>query len=102
MPPWSLVEVLASVPDPRSRPGRIPPLAALLSRATVPLLAGMPSLEALAPCGRDPGPPLAPARGFTPGKTPGKSALSKWFRRLDLDAVENARRRWLARRRQQG
>jgi DDE_Tnp_1-associated/Transposase DDE domain len=98
----SLVEVLASIPDPRARKGRIHPLTAILSLTVVALLAGMKSLEAIAQFGRDHGSPLAHALGFTRGKTPSKSAFSKLFRRLDIDAFEEALGRWLLGRSQQG
>src|SRR5687768_10375206 len=98
----SLVEVLASVPDPRSRKGRVHPLTAVLSLTIVAILAGMKSLEAIAQFGRDHGPALAHALGFTRGKTPSKSALSKVFRRLDIDAFEAALGRWLSGRCQEG
>ena len=49
-----LVELLATLPDPRKPRGRIRPLTAVLSRTAVALLAGMKSLEAIAQLGRDP------------------------------------------------
>jgi len=102
MPPLSLAEVLATVPDPRSRKGRIHPLSAILSLTVVAILAGAKGLDAIAQFGRDHGPPLAHALGFTRGKTPSKSALSKLFRRLDVDAFEDALSRWLLGRQQLG
>jgi len=93
--PLSLVEELATVPDPRSRKGRRHPLTAILSLAVVGILAGMKSLEAIAQFGRDHGPHLAHALGFTRGKTPNKSCLSKLFRRLDVAALEEALGRWI-------
>jgi hypothetical protein len=91
----SLVEVLATIPDPRDRRGCRHPLTAVLSLTAVALLAGMKSLEAIAQFGRDHGVPLAHALGFTRGKTPNKSALSKLFRRLDVPAFEAAIDRWV-------
>jgi DDE_Tnp_1-associated/Transposase DDE domain len=93
--PKSLVEELATVPDPRSRKGRRHPLTAILSLTVVATLAGMKSLEAIAQFGRDHGPALAHALGFTRGKTPTTSCLSKLFRRLDIAAVEEALGRWV-------
>lgn len=93
--PLSLVEELATVPDPRSRKGRLHPLTAILSLTAVAILAGMKSLEAIAQFGRDHGPALAHALGFTRGKTPSKSCLSKLFRRLDIAALEQALGRWI-------
>jgi hypothetical protein len=91
----SLVEVLATVPDPRSRKGRRHPLTAILSLTVVAILAGCKSLEAIAQFGRDRGVPLAHALGFTRGLTPNKSCLSKLFRRLDIAALEAALCRWI-------
>jgi hypothetical protein len=102
MPRLSLAEALASVPDPRDPKGRRHPLTAVLSLAAVALLAGMKSLEAIAQFGRDHGPALAHALGFTRGKTPAKSTLSKLFRRLDTDALEAALSRWLLARQEDG
>jgi hypothetical protein len=93
--PLSLVEELATVPDPRSRRGRRHPLRAILSLTVVAILAGMKSLEAIAQFGRDHGPALAHTLGFTRGKTPNKSCFSKLFRRLDVAALEEALGRWI-------
>jgi hypothetical protein len=93
--PLSLVEELATVPDPRSRKGRRHPLTAILSLTTVAILAGCKSLEAIAQFGRDRGKALAHALGFTRGKTPNKSCLSKLFRRLDVAALEEVLGRWI-------
>jgi len=98
----SLVEALASVPDPRHPKGRRHPLTAARSLAAVALLAGMKSLEAIAQFGRDHGPALAHALGFTRGTTPAKSTPSKLFRRLDAAALEAALSRWLLARQQDG
>jgi DDE_Tnp_1-associated/Transposase DDE domain len=91
----SLVEVLATIPDPRSRQGLRHPLTAILSLAVVATLAGMKSLEAIAQFGRDRGAALAHALGFRRGPTPTKSCLSKLFRRLDVAAFEAALARWI-------
>jgi hypothetical protein len=102
MPSLSLVEALASVPDPRKPRGRRHPLTAILSLAVVATLAGMKGLEAIAQFGRDHGTPLAHALGFTRGKTPAKSTLSRLFRRLDVQALEDALGRWLLARQSDG
>jgi hypothetical protein len=86
---------LATVPDPRSRKGRLHPLRAILSLTVVATLAGCKSLDAIAQFGRDRGTALAHALGFTRGKTPNKSCLSKLFRRLDVAALEEALGRWI-------
>ena len=95
MPGLSLMEALASVPDPRKRRGLRHPLTAILGLTAVAVLAGMKSLEAIAQFGRDRGPALAHALGFRRGKTPAKSTLSEIFRLLDVAAFEGALRRWL-------
>jgi hypothetical protein len=94
----SLPEVLASVPDPRSRHGRRHPLHAVLGLVTLGLLVGRRSLDAIAQFGRNYGPPLAHALGFHRGKTPSKSTLSRTLRRLDAQAVEDALTRWVGSR----
>lgn len=91
----SLLEELLSVADPRSAKGRRHPLSAILSLTVVATLAGMKSLEAIAQFGRDHGVAFAHALGFTRGKTPNKSCLSKLFRRLDVAALEEALGRWI-------
>jgi len=92
---FSLLEELATVPDPRSRKGRLHPLRAILSLTVVATLAGCKSLDAIAQFGRDRGTALAHALGFTRGKSPNKSCLSKLFRRLDVAALEEALGRWI-------
>jgi hypothetical protein len=52
-----LVDLLASVPDPRSRKGQRHRLTAILSLTVVAILASCKSLEAIAPFGRDHGTP---------------------------------------------
>src|SRR5262245_3836269 len=96
--PLSLLEVLAEVPDPRSRHGRRHPLSAVLSLAVVAMLSGAKSYQAIAQFGRDKGFALAHALGFTRGKTPTKSTFSVLFRLLDVQAFEGALSRWVASR----
>jgi hypothetical protein len=100
--PLSLLEVLAQVPDPRSRHGRRHPLSAILSLAVVAMLAGAKSYEAIAQYGREHGFPLAHALGFTRGKTPTKSTFSVLFRILDVHAFEQALCRWISSRLPEG
>ena len=94
----SLVEILATISDPRGRSGKIHPLHAVLGLTVVALLAGMKSLEAIAQFGRDHGLGLAHALGFRRAKTPNKSMLSKLFRRLDIEEFEEKLRGWLQQR----
>jgi DDE_Tnp_1-associated/Transposase DDE domain len=93
--PLSLLEVLAHVPDPRSRHGRRHPLAAILSLAVLAMLSGAKSYQAIAQFGRDHGFPLAHALGFTRGKPPTKSTFSVLFRILDVSVFEDALSRWI-------
>lgn len=94
----SLLDVLAQVPDPRSRHGRRHPLSAILSLAVVAMLSGAKSYQAIAQFGRDKGFALAHVLGFTRGKTPTKSTFSVLFRMLDVQAFEQALSRWIASR----
>jgi DDE_Tnp_1-associated/Transposase DDE domain len=91
----SLVEVLAEVPDPRSRHGRIHPLPAILALTALAMLRGCKGPVAIAQFGRDYGAALAHALGFRRGKTPGASCLSELFSRLDAVAFEAALSRWI-------
>ncbi len=94
----SLLDVLAQVPDPRSRHGRRHPLSASLSLAVLAMLSGAKCHQAIAQFGRDKGFPLAHALGFTRGKTPTKSTFSVLFRVLDVQAFENRVAGWIASR----
>src|SRR5437868_14338235 len=96
--PLSLLDVLAQVPDPRSRHGRRHPLSAILSLTVLAMLSGAKSYQAIAQFGRDKGAALAHALGFTRGKTPTKSTFSVLFRILDVQAFEHALSRWIASR----
>jgi DDE_Tnp_1-associated/Transposase DDE domain len=91
----SLLEVLAEVPDPRSRHGRVHPLPAILALTVLAMLRGCRGPVAIAQFGRDHGTPLAHALGFTRGKTPAASCLSDLFSRLDAVAFEAALSRWI-------
>lgn len=100
--PLSLLDVLAEIPDPRSRHGRRHPLGAILSLAVVAMLSGAKGYQAIAQFGRDKGFSLAHALGFTRGKTPTKSTFSVLFRMLDVRAFEQALSRWIASRLPEG
>jgi DDE family transposase len=91
----SLIEVLAEVPDPRSRHGRVHPLPAVLALTVLAMLRGCKGPVAIAQFGRDYGIPLAHALGFTRGKTPAPSCLCELFSRLDAVAFEAALSRWV-------
>src|SRR5271165_585442 len=91
----SLIEALATVPDPRSRHGRIHPLSAILALTVLAMLRGCRGPTAISQFGRDYGIPLAHALGFTRGKTPAPSCLSDLYRCLDAAAFEAALSRWI-------
>lgn len=98
MPALALADVLADIPDPRSRHGCFHPLPAVLGLVVLGLLMGRKSLSAIARLGRLYGTPLAHALGFRRGKTPAKSTVSEILRALDAQAVEAALARWVASR----
>ena len=96
--PFSLLEVLAQIPDPRSRHGRRHPMSAILALAVVAMLSGAKGYEGIAQFGRDHGVLLAHLLGFRRGKTPTKSTFSVIFRALDVIAFERALSGWIAAR----
>ena len=93
-----LLEVLAEVPDPRSRHGRRHPLPSLLALVVLAMLRGCKGPAAIAQFGRDHGTPLAHALGFRRGKTPAASWLCRLLARLDAVAFEAALARWIGSR----
>jgi hypothetical protein len=100
--PLPLLELLASVPDPRHPKGIRHPLSAVLALTVLAMLTGAKSYTAIAQFGRDKGFALAAALGFRRGKTPTKSTLSVLFRALDVQAFEAALSRWVASRLPEG
>ena len=94
----TLFDELATVPDPRSRHGQRHPLSAILGMVALAMLMGRTSLAGIARFGRQYGPSLAFALGFTRGKTPSLSTLSRTLAALDADAVETVLARWVAAR----
>ena len=93
-----LLDVLASLPDPRKPRGLRHPLSAVLGLAVLAMLTGCKTYHAIAQFGRDKGFALAQALGFRRGKTPTKSTYSILFRKLDVVAFEAALGRWVASR----
>jgi hypothetical protein len=93
--PATLMEVLHSLDDQRRAQGKRHPLAAILALATVAMLTGRTSYEAIAEFGRDHGWPLLQLLGFTRRKGPCKATFSRVFRGLGAAAVEQAIRTWL-------
>ena len=94
----SLFEVLAQVPDPRSRHGRRHPLQAILALTVLAMLRGFKGIRAISQFGRDHGVELAHALGFRRAKTPAPSCLCDLYRALDVVAFEAALSRWVASR----
>lgn len=95
MPPCTLYDALAALPDPRSRHGRVHPLPAVLGLVALALLMGRKSLASIARFGRQHGTPLAHALGFRRGQTPTKSTLSRTLRRFDPQQFEAALSHWI-------
>jgi hypothetical protein len=98
MPAPTLFDELATVPDPRGRHGQRHPLSAILGLVALAMLTGRTSLAGIARFGRQHGPTLAAALGFTREKTPSLSTLSRTLAALDADAVEAVLARWVAAR----
>src|SRR3954451_2285193 len=95
MAPCTLYDALSSLPDPRSRHGRVHPLPTVVGLVALALLMGRNSLAGIARFGRQHGTPLAHALGFRRGKTPTKSTLSRTLRRFDAQQLEAALSRWV-------
>jgi hypothetical protein len=91
----SLLEVLASLPDPRSAHGRRHPLEAILGLAVCAMLCGARSLYAISQWGRDQGINVSYALGFTRERTPCVSTLHQVFSRLDRERFESVLGEWL-------
>jgi hypothetical protein len=90
----TLRETFASVPDPRGAKGRRHPLPVILALATCAMLCGARSLYAIAQWGRDQEPWFLAQLGLTREKSPCVATLHRVFTKLDLDAFEQALRRW--------
>lgn len=93
--PLSLYDAFAQVPDPRSVHGKRHPLQSLLTLASVAMLSGARSLQAIAQFGRDRGQAFAHSLGFTRDATPCCATLHYLFAALDREAFEKALQAWL-------
>lgn len=91
----TLFEALATLPDPRSRHGRIHPLPAVMGLVALAMLMGRKSLVGISRFGRQHGPSLAHALGFRRGKTPTTSTLSRTLRRFDPGQLEAVLSDWV-------
>jgi predicted transposase YbfD/YdcC len=85
--PRPLIEVLAEIPDLRSRRGKRHPLSSMLAMACCAMLCGYRSYSALAEGGRNYGTGIAQALGFT-HNTPCAATLHTIFRQVDRDDLE--------------
>jgi predicted transposase YbfD/YdcC len=85
--PRPLIEVLAEIPDLRSRQGKRHPLSAMLAMACCAMLCGYRSYSAIAEWGRNYGTGIAQALGFT-HNTPCAATLHTIFRHVDRDDLE--------------
>ena len=86
----SLLQALATVPDPRAARGRRHPLAAIVALAVVAMLADARRLYAIAQWGRLQSAETVRGLGFTRAKTPTVSTLHEVFKILDVAAFEAA------------
>lgn len=93
----SLLDLLATLPDPRQPSGRRHPLAAMLALACAATLCGARGYGAIAEWGRNYGADLARALGFTRDKTPCAATFFLLFRRLDRAALEATLSTWAER-----
>lgn len=91
----SLWQVFELMDDPRAASGRRHPLAAMLTQATVAMLGGARSLEAMAQFGRDRSPGFAASLGYSRPVPPCKATFHLLFKALDAGAFEAAISRWL-------
>ena len=90
-----LSAVFEQIPDPRSVLGRRHPLSAILTAATVAMLGGARSLEAIAQFARDRGDRFTRLLGFTRDQAPCKATFHNVFKGLDTTGFEQAISVWL-------
>ncbi len=86
-PSRHLLDMLASLPDPRKEKGKRHPLKAILALAIIAMMSGYRSYAAIAEYGRT-YKMLRKALGFRHKKTPCAATLYNLFRRFDIDALE--------------
>jgi hypothetical protein len=94
--PLSLVDALASVPDPRCARGKRHPLPAVLALLSVGIMCGGRSVYAVLQWGRDHGKAMARKLGLGKHGIPTDGMMSNLLRRLDRAAFEAALSRWAA------
>ncbi|MGH2346102.1 MAG: ISAs1 family transposase [Chloroflexota bacterium] len=97
MPPCpSLIECIATLPDPRKARGKRHPLGAMVVLAVAATLCGARSYTAMAEWGRLHGAVLSRALGFTREQTPCTATFFQLFRRLDRVALDACLGHWQA------
>lgn len=89
-----LIEVLSEVPDFRKERGKRHPLTAILAMACAAMLCGYRGYVSIAEWGRNYGPELAHAIGFTRDKTPCAGTLHTVLRNLDREKLEAKLGEW--------
>lgn len=94
-PSRHLLDMLASLPDPRKKKGKRHPLKAILALAIIAILSGYRSYAAIAEYGRT-YKMLRKSLGFSHKKTPCAATLYNLFRRLDIHALEAVLTQWVA------
>jgi hypothetical protein len=88
-----LLSFLATVPDPRSRPGRQHPLSAILALACCAIMCGAKSYAAIAQWAQDQDIGLMHRLGFT-RRPPKMGGIRKVLIALDVKAFEDALNGW--------
>ena len=94
-PSRHLLDMLASLPDPRKEKGKQHPLKAILALAILAIMSGYRSYAAIAEYGRT-YKMLRKTLGFRHKKTPCAAILYNLFRRLDIHALEEVLTEWVA------
>jgi len=89
-----LVDVVAEIVDVRQARGKRHPLSAVLLLSCAAMLCGYRSYGAIAEWGRNYGPALLRALGFTRAVSPCAATLYLIFKRLDVAALEAALGGW--------
>lgn len=89
-----LIEVLREIPDPRKRRGKRHPLTAILALTCAAMLCGYRGYVAIAEWGRNYGPELVRALGFTRDEPPCGATLHNVLRSLDRDQLEAKLGEW--------
>lgn len=91
----SLMDLLATIKDPRGNRGKRHPLVALLALSVVAMLAGQKSYEAIVQYGKERGWSFLEQLGFTRRRGLCKATYSRVFRGIDVVAFEDAISAWI-------